>query len=100
MELSLNIKLTDRRYSGESRTQFNFLVFFFFYYYFFFSTDNLGVQKGVQKGGPERGVHVLSTPSLIGQKKYFSGQISRMEFDHCWNWLSNNKFPGALQLLK
>ena len=93
MELSLNIKLTDQRYSGESRAQFNFLVFFF--YYFFFQQTIWGSRKGSR-----RGVHVLSTPSLIRQKKYFSGQISRMEFDHFWNWLSNNKFPGALQLLK
>ena len=46
MELSLKIKLTDRRNSGESRTLFNFL----FFISFFFSTENLG-----GGGGPEKG---------------------------------------------
>ena len=37
------------------------------------------------------------TSTLIGQNFC---PISGTEFDHFWNWLVKNKFPGALQLLK
>ena len=35
----------------------------------------------------------------LGRKIFFC-PISGTEFDHFWNWLGKNKFPGALRLLK
>ena len=36
----------------------------------------------------------------VWAEKIFFCPMSGTEFDHFWNWLGKNKFPGALQLLK
>ena len=82
MELSLEIELTDRRNSGECHALFNILFLMFHFLFFLFSfTENLGVQKEVQKG-----VHVLSTPIPWTQNcmnsniNYLTGVLLQIHF--------------------
>ncbi len=58
MEFSQEIELAGRR-TDESRALFNIYINFFVIINF------LPKIQGVQKGGPERGIHVLSTPIFI-----------------------------------
>ena len=53
----------------------DFLIYLFIYFLFLFIEKKRGVQKGVQKGGPEGRVHVLSTPIIQSMTKSWGGNL-------------------------